>query len=76
MKEVGSQSFPAGEKVFITSTVAASDSIPFTAEKGKSYFVKGEREFCLSAPFGCVSLNLVPEEKALKEIQKCSKVEE
>lgn len=64
----------AGEKTASVKTVGEFDYLPFTAEKGKSYFVRTQRTFCLNA-LGCVQIDLVPQEKALAEIRNCSKVE-
>ena len=66
----------AGRKVVSTKTANESDELPFNTENGNSYFVKAEREFCFTGLMGCAELNLVPQEKALKEIQNCSKVTE
>lgn len=65
----------AGKKIASTETVGKLDELPFNAEGGKSYFIKAEREYCLTGLLGCVQINLVPQEKALLEIQNCSKIE-
>ena len=64
----------AGLKVISTDTISDDVSLPFTAEKGKSYFIKVENDYCFSL-LGCTEINLIPEAKALNEIQKCNKVE-
>ena len=64
-----------GKKTASTKSANAYDYVPFTAEKGKSYFIKAERTFTFDGILGGVQMSLVPEEKALKEIQKCGKVE-
>ena len=64
----------AGLKVISTDTINDDVSFPFTAEKGKSYFVKVEYDYCFTL-MGCTDINLIPEVKALSEIQKCKKVE-
>ena len=65
----------AGKKTASTESGGAYDYVPFTAEKGKSYFVRAERTWEFTGILGGVQIDLVPQEKALKEIQKCGKVE-
>jgi hypothetical protein len=62
-----------GKKNITTETIGESDFVPVNVEKGKSYFIRAERVWCIDI-MGCVQIDLVPEEKALKEIQKCDKI--
>lgn len=61
-----------GEKHIEASTEGKSELF-FTAEKGKTYFVRGKVNVGLV--MGRPSLKLVPEEKALKELQECRIIE-
>lgn len=61
-----------GEKHVEASTEGKSELF-FTAEKGKTYFVRGKVN--VGVLMGRPSLRLVPEEKALKEIQECKIIE-
>ena len=61
-----------GEKHVEASTEGKSELF-FTAEKGKTYFVRGKVNVGLV--MGRPSLKLVPEEKALKELQECRIIE-
>lgn len=61
-----------GKKHVEASTEGKSELF-FTAEKGKTYFVRGKVN--VGVMIGRPSLRLVPEEKALKEIQECKIIE-
>lgn len=61
-----------GEKHVEASTEGKAELF-FTAEKGKTYFVRGKVN--VGVLMGRPSLRLVPEEKALKEIQECKIIE-
>lgn len=62
----------AGDKLVEASTEGTSELF-FTAEKGKTYFVRGKVNVGLV--MGRPSLKLVSEEKALKELQECRIIE-
>jgi len=61
-----------GDKRIEASTEAKTELL-FTAEKGKTYFVRGKVN--MGVLMGRPSLNLVPPEKALREIQECQIIE-
>lgn len=61
-----------GEKHVEASTEGKSELF-FTAEKGKTYFVRGKVD--VGILMGRPSLKLVPEEKALKELEECRIIE-
>lgn len=63
----------AGDKLIEASTEGKSE-VFFTAEKGKTYFVRGKVN--IGILMGRPSLKLVPQEKALREIQECKIVEQ
>jgi len=62
----------AGEKNIEAST-ESTEELCFTAEKGKTYFVRGKVN--MGILIGRPSLKVVPEEIALKEIQECRIIE-
>lgn len=61
-----------GDKLVEASTEGKTEMF-FTAEKGKTYFVRGKVN--VGVLMGRPSLKLVPEEKALREIQNCRIIE-
>lgn len=62
-----------GEKTIEAQTESTS-YVSFNAEKGKTYFVRGKVNmgFLMGRP----SLRVVPQEKALQEIQECRMIKE
>ena len=73
-KEYKAHKTSTGKKTASVEGVGVSDYVPFTAEKGKSYFIRVERTF-FGGIMGGVEMDMVPEEKALREIQECSKTQ-
>lgn len=63
----------AGNK-FVSAKTEAAEQISFLVENGKTYFVRGKVH--MGIMIGRPSLKLVPQEKALKEIQNCRIIEE
>ena len=63
----------AGEKT-VTAETEASESIYFSAEKGKTYYVRGGVD--MGAFIGRPSLNLIQAEQARQEIQDCRIIEQ
>lgn len=59
---------------YYTAKTEGSDEISFPVEKGKIYFVRGKVK--MGVLIGRPSLKLVPEDKALQEIQDCRIVEQ
>lgn len=63
----------AGQKL-ITAKTEVAEQISFPVEEGQTYFVRGKVNMGVLA--GHPSLKLVPQDKALKEIQNCKIIEE